>query len=127
MFEYLIKFTEQKWHQKLYYLLNYFSIFLYIVAFIGLSFNAPKYLLLLQEIMKIYISIILILRFNPYYKIEFNKNNYEFDRKLAFSSGVFLLLTTGITTYIRSFLDKINIIQKYENLISNISSGQAKK
>ena len=111
MFEYLIKITEQKWHQKLYYLLSYFSIFLYILAFIGLSFNAPKYLLLLQEIMKIYISIILILRFNPYYKIEFNKNNYEFDRKLAFSSGVFLLLTTGITTYIRSFLDKINIIK----------------
>lgn len=111
MFEYLIKITEQKWHQKLYYLLSYFSIFLYIVAFIGLSFNAPKYLLLLQEIMKIYISIILILRFNPYYKIEFNKNNYEFDRKIAFSSGVFLLLTTGITTYIRSFLDKINIIK----------------
>jgi hypothetical protein len=111
MFEYLIKITEQKWHQKLYYLLSYFSIFLYIVAFIGFSFNAPKYLLLLQEIMKIYISIILILRFNPYYKIEFNKNNYEFDRKLAFSSGVFLLLTTGITTYIRSFLDKINIIK----------------
>jgi len=108
MFEYLIKFTEQKWHQKLYYLLRYFSIFLYIVAFIGLSFNAPKYLLFLQEIMKIYISIILIFRFNPYYKIEFNKNNYEFDRKLAFSSGVFLLLTTGITRYIQSILDKIN-------------------
>ena len=111
MFEYLIKFTEQKWHQKLYYLLSYFSIFLYILAFIGLSLSAPNYLLLLQEIMKIYISIILILRFNPFHKIKFNKNNYEFDRKLAFSSGVFLLLTTGITTYIRSFLDKINIIK----------------
>ena len=111
MFEYLIKITEQKWHQKLYYLLSYFSIFLYIVAFIGFSINAPKYLLLLQEIMKIYISIILILRFNPYYKIEFNKNNYEFDRKLAFSSGIFLLLTTGVTTYIRTILDKINIIK----------------
>jgi len=111
MFEYLIKITEQKWHQKLYYLLSYFSIFLYIVAFIGLSFSSPKYLLLLHEIMKIYISIILILRFNPFYKIEFNKNNYEFDRKLAFSSGLFLLLTTGVTTYIRSILDKINIIK----------------
>lgn len=111
MFEYLIKFTEQKWHQKLYYLLSYLTIILYVIAFIGLSFNAPKYLLLLQEIMKIYISIILILRFNPYYKIEFNKNNYEFDRKLAFSSGIFLLLTTGVTTYIRSILDKINIIK----------------
>ena len=107
MFEYLIKVTEQKWHQKLYYLLSYFSIFLYIVTFIGLSFNSPKYLLLLQEIMKIYISIILILRFNPFYKIEFNKNNYEFDRKIAFSSGIFLLLTTGVSTYIRTFLDKI--------------------
>ncbi len=59
MFEYLIKITEQKWHQKLYYLLSYFSIFLYIVTFIGLSFNVPKYLLLLQEIMKIYISIMI--------------------------------------------------------------------
>jgi len=107
MFGYLFRITEQKWHQKLYYLLSYFSIFLYIVAFIGLSFSVPNYLLLLQEIMKIYISIILILRFNPFYKIEFNKNNYEFDRKIAFSSGIFLLLTTGVSTYIRTFLDKI--------------------
>lgn len=107
MFGYLIRITEQKWHQKLYYLLSYFSIFLYIVAFIGLSFSVPNYLLLLQEIMKIYISIILILRFNPFYKIEFNKNNYEFDRKIAFASGIFLLLTTGVSTYIRTFLDKI--------------------
>lgn len=109
MFKYLFKITEQKWHQKLYYLLSYFSIFLYIVTFIGLSFNAPKYLLLLQEIMKIYISIILIIRFNPYYKIEFNKNNYEFDRKIAFTSSIFLLLTTGISTYINNILNKIKI------------------
>lgn len=111
MFEYLIKFTEHKWHQKLYYLLRYLTIILYVIAFIGLSLNAPKYLLLLQEIMKIYISIILILRFNPYYKIEFNKNNYEFDRKIAFASGIFLLLTTGVTTYISTIFNKINIIK----------------
>ena len=109
MFEYLIKITEQKWHQKLYYLLSYLTIILYLIAFIGLSFNAPKYLLLLQEIMKIYISIILILRFNPFYKIEFNKNNYEFDRKIAFASGIFLLLTTGLSTYINNILNKIKI------------------
>lgn len=109
MFDYLIKITEQKWHQKVYYLLNYLTIILYVIAFIGLSFNAPTYLLLLQEIMKIYISIILILRFNPFYKIEFNKNNYEFDRKIAFASGIFLLLTTGVSTYINNILNKIKI------------------
>ena len=109
MLEYLIKITEQKWHQKIYYLLSYFSIFLYIIAFIGLSLSAPKYLSLLQEIMKIYISIILILRFNPFYKIDFNKNNYEFDRKIAFTSGIFLILTTGVHTYINNVLHKIKI------------------
>jgi hypothetical protein len=108
MIEYLIKLTENKWHRKIYYFLSYFTIFLYIITFIGLSFNAPKYLLFLQEIMKIYISIILILRFNPYYKIDFNKNTYEFDRKIAFSSGLFLLLTTGVTTYIRYILNNID-------------------
>lgn len=109
MFDYLIKITEQKWHQKIYYLLSYLTIILYVIAFIGLSFSSPKYLLLLQEIMKIYISIILILRFNPFYKIEFNKNNYEFDRKIAFASGIFLLLTTGVSTYINNILNKIKI------------------
>lgn len=107
MFKYLIKFTEKEWHQNLYYILSYSIIILYIIAFVGLSFNAPKYLFLLREIMKIYISIILILRFNPYYKNKYNKSNYEFDRKLVFSSAIILLLTTSVTKYINIILHYI--------------------
>lgn len=104
MIEYLFNITQQKWHQTLYIIVSYITVFLYLIAFVGLSINAPKYLSILHEILKIYISIILILRFNPYNKYNFNKENYDFDRKIAFSSGVFLLFTTGFTNYIKNIL-----------------------
>ena len=39
-------------------------------------------------------------KFNPYNKYTFNKENYDFDRKLVFASAVFLLFTTGISQYL---------------------------
>lgn len=99
MFQYLINFTEQKWHQKLYYFISYLLITSYIIASFGIYSLDPNYLKLMQDIIKIYIAINLILRFNPYYKLELNKNNYEFNRRIAFSSGIFLLISSGIFSY----------------------------
>jgi len=46
----------------------------------------------------------LIIRFNPFQKIEFT----DLDRKVAFSSGLFLLSTTIINQILITYLTNIN-------------------
>jgi len=83
---------------------------LYIVIALNLSISAPEYLNYLQSVMKIYISLFLIYRFNQFRSVKFT----ELDSKIAFSSGLFLLGTTAIdeilTNYISSIKQYINWI-----------------
>jgi hypothetical protein len=88
----------------------YVSYFLIIIAALGFSQLAPKYLYEMDYYVKMYVCIFLIIRFNPFRKIEFT----ELDRKIAFSAGLFILTTTAIAQY----FDKI--IAKYKNKYSQI-------
>jgi hypothetical protein len=66
------------------------SYFLLITANLGLWMSAPKYLILLNNIVSIYICLFLLYRFNPFRKkIQFT----ELDRKITFSAGLFLFTT----------------------------------
>lgn len=83
----------------------YVTWILYIVIALNLSVNAPEYLIYLQSLMKIYISLFLIYRFNPFRKVKFT----ELDSKIAFSSGLFLLGTTAINNILQNYI--LNIKQ----------------
>ena len=90
---------------------------LYALSFLGLYAKAPEYLTKVDLILRIYVSLFLILRFNPYRKIHFT----EFDRKIIFSAGIFLILSTTITSI---FVSKIQAnaserAQRYLNQIIN--------
>ena len=50
---------------------------------------------MLHVYMKYYVSIFLIIRFNPFTNSHFT----EFDRKIVFSSAIFLLTTTAFNEY----------------------------
>ena len=91
---------EQKWHQNMYLYGLYLSYILYALILLGLSTNAPQYVKTLDSVLKIYISLFLVLKFNPFVKAKFN----EFDRKLAFAAGIFLLTTTAITGFVLRYL-----------------------
>jgi hypothetical protein len=91
------------------------SYILYFIVLFGITGYAPEYLNYLRNFLKVYIAVLLIVLYNPYTfrkKSEFG----EFDRKLVFSSGIFLLLSTtligGIEEYFRQQGAKIvgNII-----------------
>lgn len=73
---------------------------LYFAIALGLSVNAPEYLFILQSFMKIYISLFLIYRFNPFRQVKFTK----LDAKITFSAGVFLLGTTAIDGIIKNYI-----------------------
>lgn len=72
------------------------SYVLVISAYLGISINAPKYLDELDYYMRIYISLFLLWRFNPFRTIVFT----ELDRKIAFSAGLFIITTTALNKYI---------------------------
>lgn len=82
------------------------SYILYIVAFLQIGTNNPQYLELLQVYMKYYVTIFLLIRFNPFVKSQFT----DFDRKVVFSSAIFLLTTTTFTQYAKNF-DIIELVK----------------
>lgn len=71
----------------------------YISLAIGIKIVSPDDLDMLDYYVKIYISLFLLYRFNPFNKIVFN----ELDRKIAFSAGVFLITTTVINELVQHY------------------------
>ena len=87
---------------KAFSIIVYLTWALYISMILGLSANAPQYLDDLQYYVKMYVSLFLIIRFNPFRKVRFT----ELDGRIAFSAGVFLLATTAINTIVQTYLNK---------------------
>lgn len=97
---------------------TYITYFLY--AFIALStsftdrfyLDARYYLENLQFFIRIYISLFLLYRFNPFRTIKFN----NLDTKIAFNAGLFLLTTTLINSALITYFEQLryNIKMKEE-------------
>ena len=88
---------------------NIFNIIIFVsyvsYAFIalGLFSTSPKYLETLDYYVKIYISLFLLWRFNPFTKIKFT----DLDRKIAFSAGLFIFTTTAVNKILISYFKEI--------------------
>ena len=95
------------WHQNLFIYGLYASYILYAVILFGLSSKAPEYLSTLDNILKIYICLFLLIRFNPFTDIKFN----EFDRRVVFSSALYLLMTTTVTEIVRRYIDVDSLLK----------------
>jgi len=90
--------------EKIYTYVIYFTYFLYIVVALGLSRNAPNYLKHLDSFIRLFVSLFLIVQFNPLRKVtDFN----EFDSKIAFSAGVFTFTTTTVNQLLLNYFTKI--------------------
>lgn len=100
-----------KWQERIFNIIIYFTYFLIISSALGLSQSAPEYLYYLDYYVRIYICLFLMWRFNPL------RTHYEFtnlDRKIAFSAGAFILTTTALNEYLEDFENKISsLIKKY--------------
>ena len=88
---------------KIYDIVVYITWFLYIIIALGLSANAPEYLDDLQYYVKLYVSLFLIYRFNPFRRVKFT----SLDAKIAFSAGVFLLATTAINSVLQNYVTNL--------------------
>lgn len=92
-----------EYHKKLLNWIFRLTGIVFIISLIGVYTKAPEYLNTLNMIVKLYISIFLIIYFNPYSKHTFT----EFDRSIVFKAGIFLLLTTGSTHALMSYTSQL--------------------
>jgi hypothetical protein len=83
-----------------------FTYILYIVIALGLSTSAPTYLTDLLFYTKMYISIFLIYRFNPFTLTKFT----PLDAKIAYNAGIFLLFTTLLNSVIVNYINFFKMI-----------------
>lgn len=84
------------------------SYLLYILFAVGLFASAPQYIEKLDYYVKIYISLFLLWRFNPFRDLKFT----DLDRKIAFSAGMFLFTTSAVNQILMKYLDNArNIVQ----------------
>lgn len=95
-----------KFQTQMFNLITFLSFALYFAIAIGISANAPEYLGELQNYTKLYVSLFLVWRFNPFRRVKFT----ELDGRIAFSAGMFLLTTTAFDGIIRSYLNKIKTV-----------------
>ena len=88
-----------KGHELVFDIALYMSYVLYFIAYFQIDYYNPEYLQTLEELMKYYVIGFLIIRFNPFIHTKFT----EFDRKVVFSSALFLLATTTFSEYAKQF------------------------
>ena len=98
---------EGTWHRKAYSTILYTSYLLFAIAFTGILAIDPSYLSTLDMVLKYYVSIFLIARFNPWARKAMNNESRDFDRRIAFSAGFFLLLTTAAAELVQKYVTKI--------------------
>jgi hypothetical protein len=85
---------------NIYDIVIYVTWILYFMITLGLSVNAPQYLNTIQSFMRIYISLFLIYRFNSFRTVKFT----DYDAKISFSAGLFLLGTTAIDGILKYYI-----------------------
>ena len=94
-----------KWHQKLFIFTLYLSWILYVLSlFFAAKYDLEIYSFIANQILKIYIGAVLAYKFNPWTG-HLNKFS-KFDKRLAWHAGTFLLVSTVITTIVRSIIKK---------------------
>jgi len=82
-------------YQTVFLYLLIMSYILYAFVFIGIVNNSPSYLETLNFVLKIYVCMVLLIRFNPFVDRQFT----NFDKKIVFSCALFLISTTTINEF----------------------------
>ena len=84
------------------------SVFLihvtYAIVLIGLVETEPQYLTTIEYYVKVYVSIFLIWRFNPY---SHTGKFTEIDRRIVFSAALFILTTSALKHVIDQYRPQI--------------------
>ena len=81
----------------------------YIAMAVGALSQEPRILSIIDYWIKVFVGLFLLYRFNPYVHIKFT----DFDRKVVFSAGMFVFVTTVVNTYLISYVKKAKDLGKF--------------
>ena len=100
---------KTEFFEKFYYTLLYTFYILYILVILNLAYfrSVTIYLPAIQSALKYFVILFLMIRFNPYS----NEKITDFDKKIIFSSSLFLFSTTAISDALLSHFNK-NVANK---------------
>ena len=76
----------------------------YAIVLIGLVETEPTYLTTIEYYVKVYVSIFLILRFNPYWH---TGKFTEIDRRIVFSAAIFIVTTSVLKHVVDQYRPQI--------------------
>lgn len=84
---------ELAFHQILYRLALWTTYVLFALTILGIWKGGREWLETIETMLNIYIAFFLIYNFNPFKKYKMD----DFSREIAFSAGILLLVTKGVT------------------------------
>jgi hypothetical protein len=86
--------------ERLFIGISILSYVLYFIGLFGYSYDIPNF----HAYIALYISIFLIYRFNP---ITDRKEFSSLDKRIAFSAGVFLLMSSTIGIFVSNYIQQV--------------------
>lgn len=94
-------------YETQYTMFNWATIAVYVLtalAMLGISASAPAYLNTLRAAIQIYVGLFLLFRFHPFRTTSTKFS--ELDRKVAFTAGAFIAMTTILGATLNRYLQK---------------------
>lgn len=89
---------------------------LYIVTYVKLLYVNPKYLMMMNFYLKLFLGVMLVLFFNPNKKVRvFSRNTFNLSKSMLFSmtysAGFIILFSVGLDKYFEKTLSYYNIVK----------------
>ena len=90
--------NKQRILEKTYFITKFVFLMLYIIVLLGVWSAAPKYLNIVDDILKIIVGATLIYFFNPWTKTVCT----NFHRKVVFTSAIVILLSSSLKSVLQN-------------------------
>lgn len=110
-------FKGREWHEKIYLFFYYLAWIMYIFSIIGISSFGLNFFQEVQHYLRIYISLFLIIKFNPWGIVSKYGKISNFDRIIAFQAGIFILTTTLLNNIINNYISNNNQVSNFLNSV----------
>jgi hypothetical protein len=91
---------SEKIQERIFIGISILSYLLYFIGLFGYSYNIPNF----HAYIALYISLFLLYRFNP---ITDKKDFSSLDKRIAFSAGLFLLMSSTIGLFVSNYIQKV--------------------
>ena len=103
---------NNNWHQHIFLTVLNISHLLFFIAFTGAITLDPSYLAGIETFVRYYVSIILMIRFNPFVDRQVTK----FDKRIVFTSALLLFISTTAFTLANNYFKRFNPLTPLTNI-----------